>query len=355
MSGGPAGNDPAMLPSPPPPGEAAGGMAASPVTTGPAGNGRPWDLPVRVVAAWALAFGGVLVLRPGLPELPRAAAYFLSAAAVILLGFAWVAAFSRLALHRTTYMALGAVGLVLVVLTAQPLAQRTRAIEKAAAITTETVLLTAALGLVAGGDGVVVTRNLLHGAISDFLEECFGESAVRIFLLCLSQLLLATGIGLWIGAGVDEKSHLIPIALVATLADAWSVSQGATALIIRSSQIHFFLLRFPLVSGASAAIPFLIGLTDFLFFGIYFQAAVRFDLGLRKNILLLGAGFLITVGLALFVGVGLPVLPCISVLFVAGNWRQLSLSREDRRTVLLFLAAIGLAFWIFSQLAHHFG
>ncbi len=320
----------------------------------PPGQSRPWHLIARVAAAWALAFGGAIALQPVLPELPRAAALFLSATMVIGLSFAWVSAFSGLALHRTTYLALGAVGLVLVMVTARPLAGRTTAIERVAAVTASGVLWTTAQAGLPQADGVIVTRNEIYASVSDFLDECFPESPLRIFLLCLAQLLLASGIGLWIGDGIDEKGHLIPIALVATLADAWSVAQGATALIIRSAQIHFFLLRFPLLSGGSTALPFLIGLTDFLFFGIYFQAAIRFDLGLRKNVLLLGAGFLLTVGAALLFGAGLPVLPCISVLFVLGNLRELHLERKDVRTIVLFLAAIGLAFWVFSRLAHHF-
>ncbi len=337
-------------------GEAAGpaGPGASPPPPPEGDRPRPWALLGRVTVAWALAFGGVALLQPGLPELPRAAALFLSATAVIGLSFAWVNAFSRLALHRTTYLALGAVGLALVLVTARPLAGRTAAIERAAAITSGVVLWTTAHAGLPETDGVIVARNEIHGRVADFLEEEIPESPWRIFLLCLAQLLVAAGIGLWIGDGIDEKSHLIPIALVATLADAWSVAQGATALIIRSAQIHYFLLRFPLLSGGPAAFPFLIGLTDFLFFGIYFQAARRFDLGLRKNVLLLGAGFLLTVAAAIFLGAGLPVLPCISILFVLGNWRDLHLERKDLRTIVLFLAAIGVAFWLFSRLAHHF-
>lgn len=320
---------------------------------GSAPTTREWGLFGRAIILWTGVFAAGVAIRPYLPDLSQEAAFFLTATVLVALGFLWVAGFSGLALHRTTYMAIGVIGLALITLTARPLVDRTQAIEKAAGTTSNGFLLAEALSHAPGprGEWVLVARNRLHGRISDFLEETFPEDPFRIFLLCTCQLLLASGIGLWIGAGVDERSHLIPIALVATLADIWSVSKGATALIIRSSHIHYFLLRFPLLGGTTESLPFLIGLTDFLFFGIYFQSAVKFDLGTRKNVILLGAGFLTTVGAALFFHVGLPVLPFISILFVLGNLNRLSLKKEDLKPIVLFLAAVGVAFWAFSRLA----
>jgi len=313
---------------------------------------RDWGLFARAVVLWGVGFAGGVAFRRNLPDFSSGIAFFLTAVVLVILSFLWVAGLSRLAFHRTTYMAIGAVGLILVIPVARPFVERTHGIEQVAAGFSDNFLLGAALAQVPGAnrEWPIIARNHLHERASDFLEECFPENRFRIFLLCLSQLLLAGGIGLWIGGGIDEKSHLIPIALVATLADTWSVSGGATALIIRSSHIHFFLLRFPLLSGNSDSLPFLIGLTDFLFFGIYYQAAVRFGLGIQKNVLLLGAGFLTTVGVALYFHVGLPVLPFISVLFVVGNLRQLSLKKKDLSQIAMFLCAVGAAFLAFSWL-----
>jgi hypothetical protein len=196
----------------------------------------------------------------------------------------------------------------------------------------------------------IAVRNKFFNAINQQLAEEFPESAQSILLLALMQLMLAAGIGLWIGEGIDAISHLIPVAIVATVADIWSVSAGATAKIVVSSAINYFLLRFPM--PGHNAIPYLIGLTDFLFFAIFFQAAVRFNLGVKKNVLLLLSSFLITVGAAIFFSTGLPVLPFMSLIFVAGNYRHLSLNKEEARQILLFVVFIIIAFTLISKFAH---
>ncbi|HEY9069201.1 MAG TPA: hypothetical protein VIV61_03035, partial [Candidatus Ozemobacteraceae bacterium] len=243
--------------------------------------------------------------------------------------------------------------LVLVMLLAKPLVMRGRMIDRASTAPGAVALVSVAHAVTPvalGSDGTVQFRNAVYSAISDHLEACDPEPPGGILALALAQLLLAAGVGLWIGTGIDEPAHLIPIALVATLADIWSVSAGATAVIIRSEQIHYFLLRFPLLGGPEPAIPFLIGLTDFLFFGIFYQAALRFDLGGRRNLALLGASFVIAVSSALLAGVGLPVLPFMGLLFVAGNWSRLQMKREDLKQTVLFLAGVLLVFLAVTHL-----
>jgi hypothetical protein len=158
----------------------------------------------------------------------------------------------------------------------------------------------------------------------------------------MAQLAMAAGIGLWIAEGIDDITHLIPVALVATIADIWSVSAGTTAKIVVSSSINFFLLRFPVLGNNS--IPFLIGLTDFLFFAIFFQAAVRYKLGALKNAILLILSFFIAIITALYSNTGLPVLPFMAVLFIAGNFSRLELKKEELKQVLLFVIVILLVF-----------
>ena|GEM_PF-924625 len=324
------------------------------VSAGVAGHGTGTCRPVlTAVIVWVGAFLAALYLGQSLPGWSQTTALFLTAATLIIFALSFVAAGTRLSWHRSAYLAAGVIGLVLVVLLANPLVMRGKTINKAASVPGEVVFLTAAHAMMPaalGSDGTVQARNAFYEAISDHLEEIYPEPPSGILALGLAQLLLAAGIGLWIGSGIDEKAHLIPIALVATLADIWSVSAGATAVIIRSEQIHYFLLRFPILGGPRPAVPFLIGLTDFLFFGIFYQAALRFQLGEKKNILLLASSFLIAVATALLAGVGLPVLPFMGLLFVVGNWRDLQLKREDLKQMVLFLAGVLLAFLAASRL-----
>jgi len=328
----------------------------TPLTTGtgesvPAGGDtipRPsWKPLAGAVTGWIAAFSAALHFGGALPAWSQTTALFFTASLLVALAICFVAAGTRLSWHRSTYLAAGAIGLALVVLCAKPLVLRGRVINAAAAVPGEVLFVSAAhamLPVAAASDGLVHARNAVYEAVSEHVEDTWPEPPSGILALGLAQLLLAAGIGLWIGSGIDEKAHLIPIAVIATCADIWSVSAGATAVIIRSEQIHYFLLRFPILGGPRPAMPFLIGLTDFLFFGIFYQAALRFGLGERRNILLLAASFLIAVSSALLAGVGLPVLPFMGLLFTAGNWKNLQLKREDLKQMLLFLAGVLIVF-----------
>ncbi len=276
----------------------------------------------------------------------------LSALVLTALSIFFVASWARLSYHRNTYLAIGAVGLALVATQAKPFVQRTHDLDVAAGCGGAALFITIAQSGLHGipREWAVKARNDVYEKNSDFLEGLFPESPSRICILGACQLLLAAGLGLWIGTGIDQVSHLIPIVIVAGLADIWSVSAGATAVIIKSSTIHYFLLRFPLLSGGSGEIPPLIGLTDFLFFGIFFQAAVRFGLGTVKNLLLLGSSFLMTVLIAVLAGVGLPVLPFMGAFFVAGNFRKLILKAEELLQIAVFLGAVILSYLVFTRL-----
>lgn len=308
---------------------------------------RSWKPLAGAVAGWIAAFSAALHFGGTLPAWSQTTALFFTATLLVALAICFVAAGTRLAWHRSTYLAVGAIGLALVILLAKPLVMRGRVINSAATVPGEVVFISAAhamLPAAAASDGLVHARNAVYETVSEHIEDIWPEFPSGILALGLAQLLLAAGIGLWIGTGIDEKAHLIPIAIIATCADIWSVSAGATAVIIRSEQIHYFLLRFPILGGPRPAVPFLIGLTDFLFFGIFYQAALRFGLGERKNILLLAASFLIAVSSALLAGVGLPVLPFMGLLFTVGNWKNLQVKREDLKQTLLFLAGVLLVF-----------
>lgn len=303
------------------------------------------------LAVWAVSFLLLHKIAPAIAFIPENPATFLAATLLTLLSAFVVHGFSCLKLHRTAYLLLGALAAAAVFHAAQPMVERSRAINRSGDIPGEVLFLTAeSSGLKMPADKLLLeTRNRIFLACSQEVSSAIPEPAGMILLLCLLQLALASGIGLWIGEGIDEIAHLIPVAIVATVADIWSVSAGATSMIVVSSAINYFLLRFPL--PGTSEIPYLIGLTDFLFFAIFFQAARRFALGTAKNAVLLLASFLTAVAAAIFFRVGLPVLPFMALLFVAGNFRQLKLKREEIKQILIFLVVILVLFTAIS----HFG
>ena len=296
------------------------------------------------VSAWVGSFVLFWHISPCSAQIARDYATFFSAGTLILLSMGFIAGLLCLKLPRTFWLACGAVGVVLIVLLAKPNAQRTDEISRQADLAGQLIFLTSSATQMPLylAEPIIKVRNSVFQKNAAFLEQEIPESPWQILGLGLAQLLFAAGIGLWIGLGIDKAGHLIPLALVASLADVWSVSGGATAVIIKSSQIHYFLLRFPLCSGPAVEFPFLIGLTDFLFFAIFFQAAVRFKLGTVRNLLLLIVSFFAAVISAIFFDTGLPVLPFMGSLFLLVNFRGLSLSREETKQLLLFLLVAGM-------------
>lgn len=303
------------------------------------------------ISCWVILFFAAL-FWPASLALPQQAALFIAATILTLISALVVTGFSRLKLHRNLYLLIGVVGLAATIYCAKPLVKRSNFLNSSGAIPGQLLFAAADMNGMPGISEqlLIEHRNEMFKAINRQLSDEFPESAQLILLLALVQLTLASGIGLWIGEGIDEIAHLLPVAIVATVADIWSVSAGATAKIVVSSAINYFLLRFPMPGYGT--IPYLIGLTDFLFFAIFFQAALRFNLGAIKNALLLLSSFFIAVAAAIFFATGLPVLPFMALLFVAGNYSQLHLKKEEVRQILVFVVFIIIAFTLISKFAN---
>lgn len=301
---------------------------------------------------WIAAFLLLYFLGKEIPQFDRRLATFFSATLLTALSICVVYGFSRLQLTRQIYLLTGAIAVAAVFFAAQPMVERSRTINISGDQAGQTLLLTVQAAMLQPGADLLVLplRNQIFSENSNFVESILPEPAMMIILLCLAQLALASGIGLWIAEGIDDVTHLIPVALVATIADIWSVSAGATAKIVVSSSINYFLLRFPL--PAYEAIPYLIGLTDFLFFAIFFQAAVRYQLGALRNALLLASAFVIAVVSALYTATGLPVLPFMAVLFVVGNFSRLQWKKEELKQVAVFVIFILILFAFITYKLH---
>ena len=300
---------------------------------------HPQILPIAA-GIWIICFALTAQFGISAPAMPLGLATFVAATILTLLSAFIVYAFSCLRLHRTTYLMIGALAAASTFYAATPMVQRNDAININASVPGQVISLSAATSGFSLPPEKLLSETIdrLASETGQKVADTIPEKTAMILLLALCQLTLASGLGLWIGEGIDEVSHLIPVAIVATLADIWSVSAGATSMIVVSSAINYFLLRFPLFGYDS--IPYLIGLTDFLFFAIFFQASRRFELGTIKNAILLLSSFIITAAAAIFFQAGLPVLPFMAVFFVAGNFSKLKLKREEIKQIFVFLLLI---------------
>ncbi|MEW6709776.1 MAG: hypothetical protein AB1403_08155 [Candidatus Riflebacteria bacterium] len=281
-----------------------------------------------------------------IPQFDQRFATFFSAALLTFLSILVVYGFSCLGLPRQNYLLIGFLAGFAVFFAAQPMIEKSRQVYSNAEAGRQLLFISSGTVSTIPESALDQPGNTIFTDIRSAADSFIPDPAMMIILLGLAQLALASGIGLWIAEGIDDITHLIPVGLVATIADIWSVSAGATARIIVSENINFFLLRFPL--PAYHEIPYLIGLTDFLFFAIFFQAAVRYQLGTIRNALLLASSFIIAVVSALFTGAGLPVLPFMAVFFIIGNFSRLQWKKEELKQVAVFVIVILILFAILS-------
>ncbi len=150
--------------------------------------------------------------------------------------------------------------------------------------------------------------------------------------------------GLLVSEMIKKPSYIIPLAAAAGLADVWSVSLGVTNEIIQSpTAMNFLLFSFP-VAG-KGVVP-IIGVTDFVFATMFLSISRKFDLPMTRTRLLLAASFVLSVGVAVVGGFGVPVLPVMGVLFIVGNHAHVRITdpKEKRDAVLgLLIIVVALA------------
>ena len=189
-------------------------------------------------------------------------------------------------------------------------------------------------------------------------EKCFpsivltmetGRNASLIMVINLSLLVLAVSLGGLLCSVVEKVSYIIPLSIVAGVADVWSVFFGATEEMVRDMETaRYFLISFPLM-GKPDIVP-MIGVTDFVFFGLYIQLVRKFNLGVKRNIVWLLSTFFLVLLVAIITHAGIPVLPFMAVGFLIINWKHLPFDKEDKKStlimVLFLLVLFGFITWM---------
>jgi len=111
---------------------------------------------------------------------------------------------------------------------------------------------------------------------------------------------------------------------------------------------RYFLISFPVI-GTPDIMP-MIGVTDFVFFGLYIELARKFGLPLKKNIRFLLGIFLAVLILAMVLQHGIPVLPFMAVGFIVINFRDLPFEKEDRKNTVVMIVVLTLVFALISYM-----
>jgi len=162
--------------------------------------------------------------------------------------------------------------------------------------------------------------------------EATHYGAVRLHyyaLINLALLGIAWSGGVLLSGVIKKASYLIPLVAAAGIADIWSVGWGVTSEIVKSkTAMNYLLFSFPV---AGKEILPLIGVTDFVFATLFLTLAHRFNMPIISTRILLAAAFILSITVAVWCGIGVPVLPVMGVLFIIGNYKHVKITDPKER------------------------
>lgn len=197
-------------------------------------------------------------------------------------------------------------------------------------------------GLCTGAIAFYFARGSTAGSLRDVLTGLGATAAI---------LLVATPVGALVGWRVPVAGHLLPVALVSSAVDLWSVfaPEGPTRAIAAAPDPA--VLRILAVSASvapSRAMEPMLGFADVIFASLYLTAARRHALSLTRTTAAIIVGLFAAGAAAVLVQKPLPALPFIGlfvVLFVRGSR---DVPREDRAAMWV---AVGLLVAACARLA----
>jgi len=184
----------------------------------------------------------------------------------------------------------------------------------------------------------------------EMLRLYLGPASNVLFLLsCLF-------VGKVLAHIVRERAMALPVAIVAAVADIFTVFWGPTGQALEKAPKLVAKLSLAIPQAGSAAGPAgakglahvaTIGLGDFIFLALFMCLAVRFGLRVVPTFwaMLVGA----CVGIAIALGnpfglAGMPLLPYMSAGFLAVNFHDFHLTLQERRDLMIALVILGVLF-----------
>jgi hypothetical protein len=173
-----------------------------------------------------------------------------------------------------------------------------------------------------------------------------GEYGWRIWypVNTATLVILTFSVGFWLAGEIEKVGHLIPVCILGTLVDIWSVFHGPSKQVAGQVMQHqqrmaetgvrtpppivdFLILHWP-YPGANMMAT-LLGLGDLVFVAMFLAASRRFGLSLWKAFLLILAGLALSTAVAIWWSKPVPALPFICALYLAGNARGMKLKRKE--------------------------
>jgi len=176
---------------------------------------------------------------------------------------------------------------------------------------------------------VVIALAILRGA---------DPTLVRVTVVLAGLLAAGTSAGAAIGARIESAGHLLPVAIVSSIADAFSVfTPGAPseAALASPALLSVLAIAWP-IPGTRDVLPIL-GVGDAVFLALYVAAARKHSLPIARTVVALAIGLAATACVVAATSIAIPALPLIGAAVVIAHPSARRVPEKDRRA-----AAIGI-------------
>lgn len=191
---------------------------------------------------------------------------------------------------------------------------------------------------------LLVTRHFPEASF--FWAATYGVPLLKPFPRLLCQIIFnlflfsagATG-GRLLSRLVEDPRYLIPVVIVISLADTWSVLAGPTRTLQEERPDIIAKVAVSLPQPQTGNLVPAVGVTDVLFIGFFLTLAARFNMGMWRGSFGIVLGLTVALGL-LTLGHTWPGLPFIGGGFVAMQWRRVKPRKKELLTTMAFVVVM---------------
>jgi hypothetical protein len=219
--------------------------------------------------------------------------------------------------------------------------------------------------------GMSILFSLVRPSVYTFVGKALGFPAGGLQIAKALSTVVAPGTALLLGNAVlmvwasflgklvsrvlREGKLMLPVAVVASLADIFTVFWGVVAQVTKTAPevVETFSASAPVPPPPNVTAPILsaVGIGDFLFLSLFLAVALRY--AMRPTATMWAAFALMLVAPIAFViwpnAPGMPGLPFISVAALWANWRHIEFTGEEKRALAVsgvLVSAVAVALWV---------
>ncbi len=181
------------------------------------------------------------------------------------------------------------------------------------------------------------------------IAEGLGFVPQSLLLGNIVLIVWASFLGRLVSRIIREGKLILPVAVVASIADVITVFWGVVARVSEAAPevVEAFSASAPVEAPVGVTAPILaqVGIGDFLFLALFLSVAIRCSMSAAKTLWGVFAVMLVApLGFILWPEApGLPGLPFISAAVLWANWGYLEFTREEKRALAFAGALVGAA------------